>query len=197
LKAEITCAAQYIALIAGDILRRAGYTVVGCFWLRTEEKEMSRKLLLIAALATALLLTACSSIQDFVVVNKSGVVIEVQYKVKWCKPETPGKNSVVSPPAKLSIEEFGRSSHTWKSLPKEQYRYDDPTCTYTVSVAPGEALLVSQSANYPGHEDVNSEDNFYLESISITGAKGAVRLEGRQAQTHFMKESDDYVLTYE
>jgi hypothetical protein len=159
---------------------------------------MSRKLLLAIVLAlTTLLLTACSSMQDFVVANKSGVAIEVQYKVKWCKPETPGKNSVVSPPAKLSVEEFGRSSHTWKSLPKEQYRYDDPTCTYTVSVAPGEALRVSQSANYRGAEDVNSEDNFYLESISITGAKGTVRLEGRPAQTHFVKESDDYVLTYE
>jgi hypothetical protein len=158
---------------------------------------MNRKLWLAVAFALALLLTACSSIQDFVVANKSGVPIEVQYKVKWCKPETPGKNSVLDPPAKLSLAEFGRSDHKWNSLPKEQYKYDDPTCTYTVSVAPGEVLLVSQAANYTGHEDVHSEDNFYVEEISITGAKGTVRLEGRQAQTHFIKAADNYVLTYE
>src|ERR1041384_8380762 len=153
---------------------------------------MYRKLLLAVALAPALLLTACSSIQDFVVANKSGVPIEVQYKVKWCKPETPGKNSVLGPPAKLSLAEFDKSDHKWNNLPKEQYKYDDPTCTYTVSVAPGEVLLVSQSANYTGHEDIHSEDNFYVEEISITGAKGTVRLEGRQAQTHFIKSANNY-----
>lgn len=159
---------------------------------------MNRKLLLLGAVvASALLLTACSSMQDFVVANKSGAPIEVQYKVKWCKPETPGKNSVLSPPAKLSLAEFGKSDHKWNSLPKDQYKYDDPTCTYTVAVAPGEVLLVSRAANYTGHEDPNSADRFYVQEISITGAQGTVRLEGRQAQTHFIKESDHYVLGYE
>jgi len=56
------------------------------------------------------------------------------------------------------------------------------------------SVLLSLSSNHAGRQALAK---FYLESVSVTGAKGAMRLEGRQAQTHFTKESDDYVLTYE
>lgn len=123
--------------------------------------------------------------------------MEVQYKLKRCTPETPGKYVDINPPAKLSAEEFRKSGHVWKSLAKDQYTYDGSTCTFTVSVAPDEALLVDYSYNYPGHDSASSELHFDLAALSMSGPRGAVRLEGRQAQTQFKNESGDYVFVYE
>jgi hypothetical protein len=61
-----------------------------------------------------------------------------------------------------------------------------------VSVAPEEVLLVEYVYNYRG-----DENQFDLENIRITGAKGSINLEGKQAQTQFRFESDTkYVLEY-
>ena len=159
---------------------------------------MNRKLFLIIPFALIFLLSACSTREDFVVINKSGTVIEVIYKLKRCTPESPGKYVDVNPPAKLSVEEIQKSDHIWKNLPKEQYKYDGSTCTFMVSVAPNEALLVDYTFNYRGHNSESSELHFDLEALSITGAKGTMRLEGRQTQTQFQEhESGDYVIAYE
>lgn len=158
---------------------------------------MSRKLSFGVSLALAILLSACSTREDFVVINKSGGVVEVQYKIKRCAPETSGGYVDVNPPAKLGIKEFQKSDHVWRRLADEQYKYDGLTCTFTVSVSPGEALLVDYTYNYRGHNSGGSESHFDLETLSISGGRGALRLEGRQAQTQFRNESGDYVLVYE
>lgn len=101
------------------------------------------------------------------------------------------------PPAKLSIKEFQKSDRIWKTLPKDQYKYDGLTCTFIVSVAPNEGLLVDYTHNYPGHDSESSELLFDLDSLTITGVKGTIRLEGKQAQTEFKNESGNYVIAYE
>jgi hypothetical protein len=129
-------------------------------------------------------MSGCSYSYDFVVVNKSDGFIEVQYKLKRHTLETPVNFLDSIPPAKLGVKEFRESSHVWKNLPKEQYDFDNLTGTYTVSVAPDEALLVEHLYNYGGNEN-----DFDLASIRITGAKGSISLEGRQAQMQFELES--------
>jgi hypothetical protein len=53
-------------------------------------------------------------------------------------------------------------------------------------------LLLEHTYNYGG-----DENGFVFESIKVTGAKGSVNLEGRQAQMQFEIESDrQYVLRY-
>ena len=158
---------------------------------------MNRKLVLTIACTSAVLMSACSTREDFVVVNKSGEVIEVQYKLKRCTPETPGKYVDINPPAKLRVKEFLQSSHVWRNLAKDQYKYDGLMCTFKVSVAPDEALLVDYTYNYRGHDSEGSELHFALESLSLTGVKGTIMLEGRQAQTQFENESGEYVIVYE
>lgn len=100
-------------------------------------------------------------------------------------------------PAKLGSKEFQKSDRVWSNLAKEYYRYDGHTCTYTVSVAPDEAMLVDYAYNYRGHHSESSELHFDLEALSIKGAKGEMRLEGRRAQTQFKLESGAYVITYQ
>jgi hypothetical protein len=158
---------------------------------------MKHTVFLTTLLASVLLLSACSTREDFVVLNKSGGVVEVRYKLKRCTPETPGKYVDTNPPAKLRVEEFQKSDHVWTALPKEQYKYDGLTCTFTVNVSPNEVLLVGYTYNYQGHDSESSELHFRFDNLLIMGSKGTVRLEGRQAQTQFIKiESGDYAITY-
>ena len=159
---------------------------------------MKHAISLVTLLASALLLSACSTQEDFVVLNKSGGAIEVRYTFKRCTPEPPGKDVNISPPSELGIAEFRKSDHVWAALPKERYKYDSLTCTLTVRVSPNEALLVASTYNYRGHNSEGSELKFDLENLSITGPKGVVRLEGRQTQTQFIRiESGDYAITYQ
>ncbi|HEX8177223.1 MAG TPA: hypothetical protein VF543_19195 [Pyrinomonadaceae bacterium] len=159
---------------------------------------MKRQLVLIISFALILLFSACSTREDFVVLNQSGTAIEVQYKLKRCTPETSGKYTDANPPAKLHIKEFQESDHEWRNLSKDQYKYDGLTCTFTVNVAANEALLVDYAFNYSGHDSESSELRFDLEALRITGAKGTMLLEGRQAQTQFKNnDSGDYIIAYE
>ena len=139
------------------------------------------------------LLSACSYRSDFVVINKSDAPIEVRYQLKRWTPETPGKFVDFNPPAKLTVGDFQKSDHQWQKLSKTQYGFDNLTGTFTVSVGPDEVLLVDFASNYRG-----DDNEFDLAAIHITGAKGSVDLQGRQAQTQFKIESDrQYVLRYQ
>jgi uncharacterized lipoprotein YehR (DUF1307 family) len=159
---------------------------------------MNRKLSLIIPFVFILLLSACSSREDFVIINKSGGFIEVQYKLKRCAPDTPRTFNGGNSPAKLSIKEFQKSDHVWRDISKDQYKYDALTCKLTVNVAADDALLVDYAYNYRGHDREGSELRFDLEALSIKGAKGVVSLEGRQTQTQFKNnESGDYIIAYE
>src|SRR5215204_1519460 len=115
--------------------------------------EMMRlKVLLTVLLTSVLLLAACSYRCDFVVINKSSEVMEVQYTLKRHPPEAPGKFVDVNPPAKMSVEEFEKSERGWRTLQEGQYSFDNAAGTFTVSVAPDEALLVDYAYNYQGDE---------------------------------------------
>jgi hypothetical protein len=153
---------------------------------------MKHRILVVILLLFVLIMSGCSYRYDFVVVNKSDGPIQVQYRLKRHTPETPGKFVDINPPAKLTLQEFQKSKHEWQDLPKDAYGWDNSTGTFSVSVASDEVLLIDYTYNYGG-----SEDQFDLASIKITGAKGSIDLEGKQAQTQFKIESDTkYVLQY-
>lgn len=151
---------------------------------------MRRRILLLLTIMSIPMLAGCSYGYDFVVINKSNVPIQVQYKLKR-HTETPGKFVDIIPPAKLPIQEFQKSKYEWRKLSKEEYGWDNSTATFTVSVAPDEVLLVDHAVNYVG-----SEDQFNLASLKISGANGSIELEGKQAQTQFKGSDTKYVLEY-
>jgi hypothetical protein len=153
---------------------------------------MVRKLLLLILLLLLLPFAACSYGYDFVVINKSVGAIEVRYQLKRWTPETPGKFVDPHPPAKLTEGEFQKSERQWRDVPKDQFAFDNLTGTYTVTVAPDEVLLLQSASNYQGNEN-----EFDFARIKISGSKGTIDLEGRQAQTQFKIESDTkYVIRY-
>ena len=153
---------------------------------------MVRKLYFLLPLIFPLLLAGCSYRYDFVVINKSDVPIEVRYQLKRWTPETPGKFVDFHPPAKLTEGEFQKSDRQWRDVSKDQYAFDNLTGTFTVTVAPDEVLLLQWVSNYQGNEN-----EFDFARVTISGSKGTIDLEGRQAQTQFKVESDTkYVIRY-
>jgi hypothetical protein len=157
---------------------------------------MKPHLLITILFISVLLLSSCSIGYEFVIVNKSDSIIEVQYKTKRCVAGGPeGYN--LGFPARLSIEEFQKSKHTWEQLPKEDYKYDSFNCIYTIRVLPSQVLKTQHVSNYPGHKSEDSNIYFGLETVTIKGATGILRLQGEQAKTAFKKESESYILTYE
>ncbi len=158
---------------------------------------MGRKPLHLLSLALLLLLSGCSTREDFVVLNRSGEVVELRYKIKRCTGDMSGDNSETHQPHKLTVKEFQKSDRAWNRVSKADYKYDARDCSYTVKVAPDEATLVDYAYNYRGPDSEGSELHFEVEALSIKGAKGEILLEGRQAQTQFKLESGAYVITYE
>ena len=153
---------------------------------------MVHRLFLTAPLIFALLLSACSYGYEFVVINKSNAPIEVRYQLKRWTPETPGKFVDFHPPAKLTVEEFQKSDHQWRYMSKDQYAFSNLDGTFTVAVGPDEVLFLQHASNYRG-----DENEFDFARIKISGSKGAIDLEGTQAQNQFKFESDrEYVLRY-
>ena len=151
---------------------------------------MTRKLVLLFSLLIVLLLSACSY-GYFAVVNRSAGVIEVQYSLKRHAFES-GKSSNIEPPAKVSLKEFEKAEYEWRRLPPEQYRFDNLTGTFIVSLDPGEVMLVEHVVNYVG-----DENQFAIASIKIRGENGSIDLEGKQAQRQFRSGPDTkYLLTY-
>jgi hypothetical protein len=152
-------------------------------------ETMKHKIIFIVMLMSVLVLSACSVRNDLVVVNESDYPIEVQYQFKPSHSKTAPSADSIQPPAKLGIKEFLASGREWKDVPAEQFHYDDRTGIVTVRVAPDEALLVDYVYNY-------SEFSFDLASLSLTGAQGSIKLEGRQTFMQFREESGSYVIRY-
>src|SRR5688572_24943935 len=119
-----------------------------------------RALLLVVLLS----FTACSSLTNFDVVNKSGQAIVVSYVVK--KPTTldvPPRPPIV--PAVKPISELHRST-PWRDLSDSQYSFDPVTRQVTVSLNANEVLRIAQ------HNLVDQElkdEDFTIEAIEIKG----------------------------
>ena len=146
----------------------------------------------------ALSISACSTREDFVVINRSSGVAEITYKLKNCIPESSQRNPNFVLPAKLSLQDFQKSRHDWGYLMEGQFEYDDRTCVFKVSLNSDEVLLVAHTYNYGGHRSERADEGFYLEALSVDGVRGSVHLIGKQTRTYVQEDSNgDYVVSYE
>ena len=60
----------------------------------------------------------------------------------------------------------------------------------------GETLRVAYIMNYSGRESEHCDSRFHIASLSLDGAKGSVRYEGRQALTQFIESDAMYIIRY-
>jgi hypothetical protein len=146
-------------------------------------------------LALSLLaLTACSYSTDFVVVNDSGSPVEVRYTLKSRYRLDAGR---IARPAKKAFDKLDDDDTPWQHVPAGEFSYDPAAGAVTLTLHPGEALLVATASNWRGHGDRIQDDFFEIESVRIAGAGGVVHYEGRQAQYQFQRQDTQlFKLTY-
>ena len=152
------------------------------------KRAFSSLMLVVAMLA----LSACSSVDDFVVINRSDVSIEVVYTFK--RLESGGDN--VQLPRVMDAAKLEKTNQHWETVPSEQYVFDSQAGRIAIRLAPGKALLLTSIGNYR-EDSEGAEQRFGIASLSIKGAKGTIRVDGHQARMLFRKEERCHVIAYE
>jgi len=147
---------------------------------------MKLKIKSIAVLIFALLLSACSTVEEFIIVNNSNAVLNVEYRYK-------SQNLFFSELKKISADNLMNSDKKWRELSVDEYQIDEKTKTVKAIIAPHEALIIEKEVNYRGHDSEESN----IEELTLSGINGTLEFEGKQAQTQFEKqENGDYMIFY-
>ena len=155
---------------------------------------MKRAITAALLLASAALLSGCSVICEFVIVNESGAPLEVRYTHKPSGMPPAGRIEV---PGVVGADKVNKTSREWRNVPPERYTIDYKTGHVWAKVEPGEAVLVARMLNYPGHESQYSDSSFYIDGLSLDGSKGSAKYQGRQALTQFVSDGGcTYVIRY-
>src|SRR4051812_41899425 len=93
-------------------------------------------------ICSLIFLSACSLIQNFMVVNSSNEEIEVEYELKDSAFEY-GKSILL--PERTSLNNFNAwrvFQKEWEKMPTEQYTFDKNTKIFKVRVKPYEVIKI-------------------------------------------------------
>jgi len=147
-----------------------------------------RRCLPILIIFVVLSVSSCSFINNFVVINASGNVVEVSYTLKRWTGLTPRT---------LPSSQLGKQIG-WQELPASRYTIDQDNKRIVLQLNAGEALLVDQCRPANGQSAGDCEsDEFSVQRIAIVGSVGKIALEGEQAQRAFVFDRNhSYTLTY-
>ena len=143
-------------------------------------------------LAMVLALSSCQSIDDFVVINRSDAPVEVIYTFI----RTSSGDVHVEEPRMMEAANLKKTDRTWEPAPSDLYLIEPQAGRVAVRLAPGKALRLNRATNYR-EDSAEADADFGISSLSLTGAKGSIRLEGRQARMLFRYEDKCHVITYE
>ena len=147
-------------------------------------------LVLLALVAS---LTACSYATDFVIVNNSTQVLKVEYRFKYF----PGDFAPAAPSVVVGSQLSSHGNQKWTRLESGQYQIEANQRAVSVSIMPGQALLVCSMPGYGGHSEAWNAKEFPVDQITLSGASGVLLLNGDVARTTFSEISRAlYVLEY-
>ena len=154
-----------------------------------------RHVILVLLLAAISLLSACSYITDFIVINESREPMQVRYKVK----KFPGAFTPPVAPATIPMSQLStKGNQQWSQLASGDYQLDQESRTVIVRVLPHQALRIATMHHYGGHQDSADAQDFPVEEITMSGEDGERRFTGPQARTTFSEVSRAlYTLTYQ
>lgn len=120
-------------------------------------------------------LTACSYSTDFVIVNDTTEILNIEYRVK----EFPGEFSPPATPSILPVSQLSsRGNRQWTRLQSEQYNVDPQKRTVSVRIGPGQALLEVETARafgapnarlFPDSRSLSALSSFRSEFLSSAG----------------------------
>src|ERR1700730_4252468 len=123
-----------------------------------------KRVMLVVLVASAALLTGCSYVTDFAIVNESDQPIEVRYKVK----NFPGNFAPPVAPATIAASQLSaKGNQQWNKLNSNQYQLDQENRIVVLRLTPHEALLIADMHNYSGHGDAWDAKEFPIEEITV------------------------------
>jgi hypothetical protein len=151
---------------------------------------------LVFLLFCALFCSSCSFLNNFIVVNKSGLPLEVSYHVKKpTDPRAPTRLYERAPETKPLSQVDQQVA--WQPLPSSRYEIDADNRIVVLTLNPNEALLVTQCRPANGETSGDCEpDDFDIDEIGLVGANGEAKLKGEQAHKSFVRNRNTYTLTY-
>jgi len=159
-------------------------------------RSLKRHVHLGLIVGVALLCTGCSFINNFIVINGSGAVLEVTYRMK--PANLPGATTSVSdrPPETLAVSQLD-ADVPWQPLPSSRYKLEPNNNTVVLTLNPDEALLLTQCRPANGASTGDCErDAFFILEIGLRGTNGEIKMTGEQAHKTFVRNKNTYTLTY-
>lgn len=147
---------------------------------------MRLKVLLAFTLSVIILASACSTRQEFIIVNETDADLIIQYSYI-------DKARIIYKPRVTAADKADDPGKKWREIPTKFFDVDPDTRVVSVKVDPLEALLLKTAENYegPGSED------FPINMISLTGKTGNKLFENETVETAFKKqENGNYVIFY-
>jgi len=157
-------------------------------------RSLKKQLMFIPLLCSLLLLTGCSYITDFAVINESDQPVEVRYKIK----NYPGSFSPPVTPATIAASQLStKGDRQWNKLAPDRFQLDQDNRAVVVRVMPHEALLVADMHNYGGHEATWDAKEFPIVQLTVKGSRGEITFTNDDARRSFSEVSRAlYTLTY-
>ena len=156
------------------------------------DQGMKKFFISLVLLVMALALSSCQSIDNFVVINRSGAPVEVIYIFIRASSGV----IHVEEPRVMDATNLKDVNRTWEPIPNDQYQIEPQTGRVKVRLASGKALRLTSATNYQ-RESPDADADFGISSLSLLGAKGSIRLDGRQARMLFKYEDKCHVIAYE
>lgn len=140
---------------------------------------MKKSILLVFAAIVASVLSACSNSVNFVLINESDSVLEVEYTFV----------NYYSTPSKMSLTEWNKwfGEKQWREVPQSEYQFDVETRKLKTKIVPNEAVKILSA--HDSMYFVENYDGFQIAGIKITGKKGTVIYEGNQLFKQFQEKN--------
>ena len=153
---------------------------------------MKRIVLLSLILCSIILLSGCSYVDDFIIVNNSNGVIEIEYK--W-------KENLYSTPYKFRFERFdGETFNKLEAIDgftKEQIDSAEEKNIFRISLEPKQALRIHAISNFEDKDfDTKVDESFRINFLSLKGINGSIELMDDQVWFQFRKMDKGYFIIY-
>lgn len=147
---------------------------------------MKRKILILMFLTLAIVATACSTREEFIIVNNSDADLIVEYSYK-------DKQRIIFKPRTTSADKLTNEGQKWKEVSNEDFDVEEYSRLVKVKLSAKTAMLIFTADNYAGHD----KEDFDIEMISLSGSSGDLKFVDKEAQTQFKKQDNgNYVIFY-
>lgn|GEM_PF-3645108 len=138
---------------------------------------------------------SCSYSVDFVVINSSDAMVDLEYEVSSQieKPDNP-----TTKPLKMNLKNWNSwfGEKKWQEISSNEYEFDSQSRKYKLKLQPNEAIRIMQE-NDGRVYFYNEELGFNIISLRINGRYGEVIYQGKQLLNQFEKKTHtEYFINY-